>query len=844
MFPANSSLNSNHTSDVSDSNLAYTWLAAPTSATARWRLGTWLAVSFALALLALLGLYAFTLGENEFELLPHVASGGAYAGNYLLGLLVFFHAGPLALLVLFMGLQSAMGTAVRSRWQTASLLICISGASLVAGTGLGYFYFDGKASLRCGWAWCWADNAAQFVTWPKSEVLLAWERSTVNQTGESPQNITPTVTEWAEGDSVRVMTTVFGIWIFLASAAVAAACLSILLSNLSSPAKPGASQRNELDNVRRRIICQQRVQAGCLLLAVPVMILVSGVLPIRLVEFLYHGDTYKKYIVTPQHPERLTAWMVTCNLRMWGYVVKVYPDIVLFYGLLGAFLVSASLCREVSLARQVRDRLLVKGFRVGDAASLLLLGIFYGLFTYYWYHEKIPHGYDGNKIRGLDETFPHEARVARTVGMVATATLGLLLIPASKNSLLLQAAGISWESSLWVHILLGTLMLMLALTHVVLFAVRYVTGPQNPIPPGVFKGWFGSEIRKGTLWDLLPFRFWWHACGGDWITPLMTTVFWGALACFAVLPWFRRKHYNMFRLAHYYFLVFIPVTALHCACGWVLLLPGCLMWLADAFLHLRQAARRVDVVVAEVHPGGVIEVEFHWSGKAKTHSPLMFCMVNFPEVSITQWHPFTLSASPLDNYESLHIQVMGPGSWTSRLHTLVDGVTDPSQLTMRVEGPYGSLRNFTKPHLLLVAGGIGVTPMQNVLRFLQRSPETVASVQSVHLVWTSRTASLFDVFQHSLTDGALPQHPRVDISLYCSQAIEEPSRACACALGPIHAGRVDLSALLKRELEEHGPTLVCVCGPSQLVQGLRTAVGGLPLPLASVCDVEEWSFEF
>ena len=48
---------------------------------------------------------------------------------------------------------------------------------------------------------------------------------------------------------------------------------------------------------------------------------------------------------------------------------------------------------------------------------------------------------------------------ARPAGLVASAFIGLLLLPASKRSPVLTAIGLSWESTLWMHIALAVLFL-------------------------------------------------------------------------------------------------------------------------------------------------------------------------------------------------------------------------------------------------------------------------------------------------------------------------------------------------------------------------------------------------
>ncbi|MBV8528414.1 MAG: ferredoxin reductase family protein [Candidatus Dormibacteraeota bacterium] len=75
-------------------------------------------------------------------------------------------------------------------------------------------------------------------------------------------------------------------------------------------------------------------------------------------------------------------------------------------------------------------------------------------------------------------------------------------------------------------------------------------------------------------------------------------------------------------------------------------------------------------------------------------------------------HPFSLSAAP--NGTFLRITVKEVGDFTGALHTLHPGTR------VLVEGPYGifTSERRTRPRTLLVAGGIGITPLRALLEEL------------------------------------------------------------------------------------------------------------------------------
>jgi len=79
-------------------------------------------------------------------------------------------------------------------------------------------------------------------------------------------------------------------------------------------------------------------------------------------------------------------------------------------------------------------------------------------------------------------------------------------------------------------------------------------------------------------------------------------------------------------------------------------------------------------------------------------------------------HPFSLSAAP--NGRSLRFTVKNLGDWTARLQALEPGTR------VTLEGPYGTLTGArrTRRRVLLVAGGIGITPLRALLESLPGRP--------------------------------------------------------------------------------------------------------------------------
>ncbi|KAJ2740091.1 hypothetical protein GGI20_005989 [Coemansia sp. BCRC 34301] len=111
---------------------------------------------------------------------------------------------------------------------------------------------------------------------------------------------------------------------------------------------------------------------------------------------------------------------------------------------------------------------------------------------------------------------------------------------------------------------------------------------------------------------------------------------------------FRRKHFNVFWNLHHLFVVYFA--------GLVYLFER----LSREFrASWRSREMRVQKVI--LHPGKVIEVQFR---KPRAFKGLagQYAFLNCPAVSTQQWHPFTLTSAPEEDYVSMHVRVAG--DWT------------------------------------------------------------------------------------------------------------------------------------------------------------------------------------
>jgi predicted ferric reductase len=253
----------------------------------------------------------------------------------------------------------------------------------------------------------------------------------------------------------------------------------------------------------------------------------------------------------------------------------------------------------------------------------------------------------------------------------------------------------------------------------------------------------------------------------------------------------RRANYERFWYTHHMFIVFFIFWSVH---GEFCMIkndrePYCngvgvfyQYWLVGGFTYLaeriaREVRGRHKTYVSKViqHPSNVCEIQIKKDNTiTKPGQYIFFCC---PEVSIWQYHPFTLTSAPEEDYISIHMRVAGDFTrnvskalgceWAGRgaaKDTAVvksvdeDGV-DPSLRRVLprvyVDGPFGSASEdvFKFEVAVLVGAGIGVTPFASILKsiwYRMNYPQGKTRLRKVYFFWVCRDFGSLEWFRSLL----------------------------------------------------------------------------------------------
>ncbi|XP_077229412.1 ferric reduction oxidase 8 isoform X2 [Tasmannia lanceolata] len=155
--------------------------------------------------------------------------------------------------------------------------------------------------------------------------------------------------------------------------------------------------------------------------------------------------------------------------------------------------------------------------------------------------------------------------------------------------------------------------------------------------------------------------------------------------------------------------------------GEIGLAVGVLLYAIDKIIRIIQSRTETCLISACILPCKAIELTLLKPPGLK-YSPTSVIFIKIPSISRFQWHPFSITSSSCMENERISIIVKCQGQWTNELYNKIHAAVDSDAghlmcLPIAVEGPYGPTSIYYQRYdsLLLVAGGIGITPFLSIL---------------------------------------------------------------------------------------------------------------------------------
>lgn len=181
---------------------------------------------------------------------------------------------------------------------------------------------------------------------------------------------------------------------------------------------------------------------------------------------------------------------------------------------------------------------------------------------------------------------------------------------------------------------------------------------------------------------------------------------------------------------------------------WMWVIGPIIIYLCERLLRFIRYMQTVKYRKIVIRPAKVIELQLVKNGFKMDVGQYVF--LNCPEISPLEWHPFTMTSAPEEDFFSVHIRSVG--DWTQKLLTMVENLPEGAQgPKMGVDGPFGTASEdvFDYEVSMLVGAGIGVTPFASILKsiwykFKDSNPHL--RTRKIYFYWLCRETHAFEWF--------------------------------------------------------------------------------------------------
>ncbi|KAJ9613515.1 hypothetical protein H2200_003457 [Cladophialophora chaetospira] len=283
--------------------------------------------------------------------------------------------------------------------------------------------------------------------------------------------------------------------------------------------------------------------------------------------------------------------------------------------------------------------------------------------------------------------------------------------------------------------------------------------------------------------------------GPGWTGYILTITI--MLMFFTALDKPRRANFERFWNTHHLFVIFFIFWSIHGVWGFI---PAdtkpffygngsfYLYWMAGGFAYLAERIfreirgyQKTWITKVIQHPSNVVEIQIKKDRQPKTRAG-QYIFLCCPEVSLWQYHPFTLTSAPEEDYLSVHVRMVGnftkalgkvlgcegidagkeaKGASSKVVSDDVSGGDGERRLTkllprVYIDGPFGSASEdvFKFETCLLIGAGIGVTPFASILKSIwyrmKDYSTTKTRLRKVYFFWACRDFGSLEWFKSLL----------------------------------------------------------------------------------------------
>ncbi|XP_042496766.1 respiratory burst oxidase homolog protein A-like [Macadamia integrifolia] len=263
------------------------------------------------------------------------------------------------------------------------------------------------------------------------------------------------------------------------------------------------------------------------------------------------------------------------------------------------------------------------------------------------------------------------------------------------------------------------------------------------------------------------------------------------------LPWplHRVTGFNMFWYSHHLFIIVYVLLLVHSIflflthdarekTTWMYIAFPVLLYLWERiFRAIRSGLYNVEILEANTYPSQVLSLKLSKPGDFNYKSG-MYIFIQCPQISPFEWHPFSLTSAPEDNYLNVHIRTQG--DWSYQMYSLFQealasvGSEFPK---IYIDGPYGAAsQDHVKYDVIILVGlGIGATPFISILKdvvhglskpYIDYGDGGESGIKNrkgpskAYLYWVTREQSSFDWFRDIIKEVSFANRKQAVIEMH------------------------------------------------------------------------------
>ncbi|XP_062091819.1 respiratory burst oxidase homolog protein B-like [Humulus lupulus] len=335
-----------------------------------------------------------------------------------------------------------------------------------------------------------------------------------------------------------------------------------------------------------------------------------------------------------------------------------------------------------------------------------------------------------------------------------------------------------------------------------------------------------------------PNNYWWFLKGIKGWTGLVMLVLMAILFTLAHggfrrnrlnLPRTLRRLYgfNAFWYSHHLFVIVYVLFVVHGShlylsnkwynkTTWMYLAVPILLYVCERMIRaFRSSYKTVKTLKVGLHPANVLVIHISKPHGFKYISG-QYIYIKCPAISRFEWHPFSLTSTPKDDYLSVHIRTLG--DWTMQLNSIFSEACEPTYINeggirrfvveqashkhlhrmprLLIDGPYSAASQEYKDYevVLLIGLGIGVSPMISILKDVlngvkqhketedrrvengvnKRNKRKPITLKKAYFYWVTREQASFEWFLGLLNEVSENDSDGfIEIHSYCTTIYEE-----------------------------------------------------------------------